>query len=138
MSMTMAMDVASGFTSSPLQKLSQQAQNGWLGDLLNFPMPHLNDIINGLDLGDDFRQPKPSSIAVLLLTWTLDGRTYVEGQKQAVAHFNNLTHVHVIKAEHNLFTSSPEVLNMMFQFLKGDRIEKLDISVEPTFIEHLK
>jgi hypothetical protein len=68
----------------------------------------------------------------------LDGRTYVEGQKQAVAHFNDLTHVYVIKAEHNLFTSSPEVLNMMFQFLKGARIEKLDISVESTFTEHLK
>jgi pimeloyl-ACP methyl ester carboxylesterase len=136
--MSMAMDVASGITPSRLQKVSQQTQNGLLGNLLNFPMPHLNEVINGLDLGDDFRQPKSSSVAVLLLTGTLDGRTYVEGQKQAVAHLNNLTHVHVIKAGHNLFTSSPEVLNTMSLFLKGDRIEKLDISVEPTFIEHLK
>jgi FixJ family two-component response regulator len=105
--MSTAMDVASGITLSRLQKVSQQAQNGLLGDLLDFPMPHLNEVIIGLDFGDDFREPKPSSVAVLLLTGTLDVRTYVEGQKQAVAHFNNLTHVHVIKAEHNLFTSSP-------------------------------
>jgi pimeloyl-ACP methyl ester carboxylesterase len=136
--MSMAMDVASGITQSRLQNVSQQTQNGLLGDLLNFPMPHLNKVIDGLDLGDDFRQPKSSSTPVLLLTGTLDGRTYVEGQKQAVAHLNNLTHVHVIKAGHNLFTSSPEVLNTMHHFLKAEKIEKLEIKVEPTFIEHLK
>jgi pimeloyl-ACP methyl ester carboxylesterase len=136
--MSMAMDVASGITPSRLQKASQQAQNGLLGNLLNFPMPHLNEVINGLDLGDDFRQPKLSSVPVLLLTGTLDGRTYVEGQKQAVAHLNNLTQVYVVNAGHNLFTSTPEVLNSMHQFLNGEKIERLEIKVEPAFIEHLK
>jgi hypothetical protein len=84
--MSMAMDVASGITDVRLQKVREQTENGLLGDLLNFPMPHLNDVINGLDLGDKFRQPKLSSIPVLLLTGTLDGRTYIEGQKQAVDH----------------------------------------------------
>jgi len=77
--MSVALDVVSGITQSRLQKVSQQTQNGLLSDLLNFPMPHLNEVINGLDLGDDFRQPKSSSVQVLLLTGTLDGGTYVEG-----------------------------------------------------------
>ena len=136
--MSMAMDVASGIMPSRLQKVSQQAQNGLLGDLLNFPMPHLNEVINGLDLGDKFRQPKLSSIPVLLLTGTLDGRTYIEGQKQAVAHLDKMTQVKVVNAGHNLYTSSPEVLNTMHQFLRGEIIEKLEILVEPAFIEHLK
>lgn len=136
--MSMAMDVASGITASRLQKVSEQTQHGLLGDLLNFPMPHLNNVIKGLDLGDNFRQPKLSSIPVLLLTGTLDGRTYIEGQKQAVAHLNKVTQVKVVNAGHNLFTSSPEVLNIMHQFLRGKNIEKLEISVEPGFIEHLK
>jgi pimeloyl-ACP methyl ester carboxylesterase len=135
--MSMAMDVASGITPSRLQKVSQQAQNGLLGDLLNFPMPHLNEVINGLDLGDKFRQPKLSSIPVLLLTGTLDGRTYIEGQKQAVAHLDKMTQVKVVNAGHNLYTSSPEVLNTMHQFLMGEIIEKLEILLEPAFIEHL-
>ena len=101
-------------------------------------MPHLNNVINGLDLGDNFRQPKLSSVPVLLLTGTLDGRTYVEGQKQAVTHLNNLTQVYVVNAGHNLFMSSPEVLNTTHQFLRGGKIDKLEISVTPTFIEHLK
>jgi pimeloyl-ACP methyl ester carboxylesterase len=136
--MSMAMDVASGITESRLQDVREQTKSGLLGDLLNFPMPHLNKVIKGLDLGDDFRQPKRSSIPVLLLTGTLDGRTYVEGQKQAVAHLDNLTQVHVVNAGHNLFTSSPEVLNTMHKFLRGEKIEGLKIKVEPTFIEHLK
>lgn len=136
--MSMAMDVASGITESRLQKVRKQTKNGLLGDLLNFPMPHLNRVIDGLDLGDHFRQPKRSSVPVLLLTGTLDGRTYVEGQKQAVAHLNSLTQVTVINAGHNLFMSSPEVLGAMHQFLKGETIEKLEIQVEPAFIEHLK
>ena len=109
-----------------------------MGDLLNFPMPHLNKSIKGLDLGDHFRQPKSSSVPVLLLTGTLDGRTYVEGQKQAVAHLDKVTQVKVVNAGHNLFMSSPEVLNTMHQFLRGEMIEKLEISVKPGFIEHLK
>jgi pimeloyl-ACP methyl ester carboxylesterase len=136
--MSMAMDVASGITEPRLQQVRQQTKNGLLGDFLNFPMPHLNKVIDGLDLGDHFRQPKPSSIPVLLLTGTLDGRTYVEGQKQAVSHLNSLTHVTVVNAGHNLFTSSPEVLNTMSQFLHETRIEELEISVEPKFIEYLK
>jgi pimeloyl-ACP methyl ester carboxylesterase len=136
--MSMAMDVASGITDVRLQKVREQTENGLLGDLLNFPMPHLNDVINGLDLGDKFRQPKLSSIPVLLLTGTLDGRTYIEGQKQAVAHLHKVTQVRVVNAGHNLYTSSPEVLNTMHQFLRGEIIEKLEILVEPAFIEHLK
>jgi hypothetical protein len=53
--MSMAMDVASGITESRLQQVHQQTENGLLGDLLNFPMPHLNQLIIGLDLGDKFR-----------------------------------------------------------------------------------
>ena len=132
------MDIASGITASRLQKVREQTQHGLLGNLLNFPMPHLNKVINGHDLGDNFRQPKLSSTPVLLLTGTFDGRTYIEGQKQAIAHLNMVTQVKVINAGHNLFTSSPKVLNTMHQFLRGKKIEKLEISVEPVFIEHLK
>jgi pimeloyl-ACP methyl ester carboxylesterase len=136
--MSMAMDVASGITETRLQTLRKQTEHGLLGDLLNFPMPHLNNVINGLDLGDNFRQPKLSLLPVLLLTGTLDGRTYVEGQKQAVAHLNNLTQVYVVNAGHNLFMSSPEVLNTMHQFLRGEELENLNILIDPAFIEHLK
>lgn len=136
--MSMAMDVASGITESRLLEVRKQTENGLLSDLLNFPMPHLNNAIKGLDLGDTFRQPKSSSVPVLLLTGTLDGRTYVEGQKQAVAHLSNLTQIYVVNAGHNLFMSSPEVLKSMHQFLKGENIERLEIKLEPTFIGYLK
>ena len=88
---SMVMDVASSITESCFQKVREQMQDGLLADLLNFPMPHLHNVIDGLDLGDNFRQPKLSLTPILLLTGTLDGRTYIEGQKQAIAHFNMVT-----------------------------------------------
>lgn len=88
---SMAMDVASSITESCFQKVREQMQHRLLADLLNFPMPHLHNVIDGLDLGDNFRQPKLSLTPILLLTGTLDGRTYIEGQKQAIAHFNMVT-----------------------------------------------
>ncbi|MFT5550480.1 MAG: pimeloyl-ACP methyl ester carboxylesterase [Candidatus Azotimanducaceae bacterium] len=136
--MPMAMDVASGITESRLKKVRKQTANGLLGDLLNFPMPHLNNAIEGLDLGDVFRKPEPSSVPVLLFTGTLDGRTYVEGQEQAVAHLNRVTQIKVVNAGHNLFMSSPDVLNTMQQFLRGEVVEDNQISIEAAFVEQLK
>ena len=104
--MSMAMDIASGITESRLAAVRKQTEKGLLGDLLNFPMPHLNNAI--------------------------------EGQKQAVAHLNKVTQVKVINAGHNLFMSSDDVLKTMHKFLRGESIDKLQISVEATFIEQLK
>ncbi|MEP1552895.1 MAG: alpha/beta fold hydrolase [Paraglaciecola sp.] len=136
--MSMAMDVASGITDARLEKVRQQKEDSLLGDLLNFPMPHLNKLVEGLDLGDNFRQPKSAEVSMLLLTGTLDGRTYIEGQKKAVAHLSNVTQVKVVNAGHNLFMSSPEVLSTMQQFLRGEKVETLTISVKAEFIEYLK
>lgn len=54
--MPLAMDVASGIDAARLATVNTQAQSSLLGDVLNFPMPHLSDAM-GLNLGDDFRPP---------------------------------------------------------------------------------
>ncbi|GAB5382606.1 MAG: alpha/beta fold hydrolase [Aliiglaciecola sp.] len=135
--MPLAMDVASGISPARLKQVNTQASAGLLGDALNFPMPHLNLAIEGLDLGQQFRTPMPSDVPTLLLTGTLDGRTYVEGQNQAVAHLNNVVQVEIINAGHNLFTASPDVLSTMQDFIQGKPILKRSIVVQPTFIKHL-
>jgi pimeloyl-ACP methyl ester carboxylesterase len=94
-------------------------------------MPQLNGIVPGLDLGDAFRQPKPRQVPTLLLSGTLDGRTYPQGQVEATRHLKNLTQVTVINAGHNLFTVSPEVLKVMEQFLANKSVDKASIILEP-------
>ena len=68
--MSLAMDTASGITDKRLAKVKQQAETSLLGEYLNFPMPLLNKIEPGLDLGDDFRADPVSDIPTLLLTGT--------------------------------------------------------------------
>lgn len=135
--MSMAMDIASGITDARLRTVQQQSKNALLGDLLNFPMPLLNKSVKGLDLGDDFRVPETNNVPTLLFTGTLDGRTYIEGQKQAISHLQNARQILVEHAGHNLFTASPEVLKSMLTFLKNEPVVTEKITVAPSFIQHL-
>jgi len=133
--MSFAMDLASGITEERRKLIYQQAEDSLLGKALNFPMPQLNRSIAGLDLGDDFREFPISEVPTLLLTGTLDGRTYIKGQIEATKGLSNLTHVFVKNAGHNLFMSSPKVTETIKRFLKGDKIEQREITVElPDFV----
>ena len=133
--MPLAMDVASGITHARLELVNQQAESSLLGLMLNFPMPLLNKAIVGLDLGDEFRTEVVSDVPTLLLTGTLDGRTYIDGQVEATAGLSELTRVVVVNAGHNLFMRSPEVTEVIHQFLRGDNITKHRITIElPVFL----
>ncbi|BDX06189.1 alpha/beta hydrolase [Planctobacterium marinum] len=125
--MPLAMDVASGITAKRLNKVEQQMDNALLGPYLNFPMPMLNNIDPQLDLGDTFRAKPLSDVPVLLLTGSLDGRTYPEEQRQAVSSLSKVTQIIVENAGHNLFTSHPEVLNRMKTFLAGQKTSEATI-----------
>lgn len=127
--MPLAMDVASGITNERLTKVEQQARSSLLEDYLNFPMPLLNNFDAKLDLGNDFRQAPKSNIPTLLLTGSLDGRTYPNEQAQAVAGLSNLTQITVKYAGHNLFTASPEVLARMKAFLANEHVNSQAIEL---------
>jgi len=105
-----AMDVASGISSERLTHVKAQADTALLGDALNFPMPHLHGTIPGIDLGEDFRKPVRSDRPVLLLSGTLDGRTYPEAHEEIAEGFSNGAIVTIENAGHNLFFSHPDVV----------------------------
>jgi pimeloyl-ACP methyl ester carboxylesterase len=132
--MSFAMDVASGVTEERLALIHQQAKSSLLGLALNFPMPQLNKAVEGLDLGDNFRENPISDVPTLLLTGTLDGRTYIESQKLATQGLSNLTQIKVINAGHNLFMVSPEVTKVIKLFLNGKKITTKSITIDlPSF-----
>ena len=125
-----AMDIASGISEARLALVNKQAKTSLLGDALNFPMPHLVGAFGNLDLGDDFRASFSSDIPTLLFSGTLDGRTYVESQKETIAGFSAATQVIVENAGHNLFMSSPEVRKRIVAFMKGETISGDPIQIE--------
>jgi pimeloyl-ACP methyl ester carboxylesterase len=133
--MSFAMDIASGITDKRLALVKQQAKTSLLGLALNFPMPQLNNAVKGLDLGDRFREAPISNIPTLLLTGTLDGRTYLNSQKNATKGLSNLTQVQVINAGHNLFMVSPEITKIIKLFLSDEVITKKSVTIDlPVFV----
>lgn len=128
--MSTLMDVASGISEDRLALFEVQAPNGIVGRYLNFPMPQATGVIDGLDLGPDFRDGPHGDVPVLLLTGTLDGRTYIAEQAAAVAGLSDVTQVMVVNAGHNLFMTTPEVGEVMGDFMRGDPVRTLEITVE--------
>jgi len=117
--MSFGMDIASGISAERQARFDAEAGDGLAGAYLNFPMPQLAGFA-GLDLGPEFRDGPSGGTPVLLFSGTLDGRTYVEGQQEAVAGLANVTTITVVNAGHNLFMSSPVVAEEMLRFLRAE------------------
>ena len=115
------MDVASGVGEMRRREIEYQARTSLLKDFLNSTL-FLTGVAPELDLGDGFREPPESDVPLLLLSGTLDGRTYIESQREAVAGFTELSAVTVRNAGHNLFMSSPEVSEVIVQFMRGEPV----------------
>lgn len=120
--MPLAMDVASGIDDKRLALVEQQARTALLGDTLNFPMPQLRDALPRLDLGDAFRTAPISHVPTLLLTGTLDGRTYPDSHREATARLDQLQAITVVNAGHNLFMTTPEVTAAIERFMRGEPV----------------
>lgn len=129
--MPMAMDVASGISDDLLAVVETQAKTALLGDTLNFPMPHLRSVFPELDLGDAFRKAPVSHVPTLLLSGTLDGRTYPQSQREAVAGLDHLQAITVVNAGHNLFMVSPEVTAAIERFMRGEPMKSPQIVIPP-------
>lgn len=125
--MSRAMDIASGITAKRLDLVEHQAATSLLGLALNFPMPHLDKLDPKLDLGDSFRTRPASDIPTLVLSGTLDGRTYPEEQKYATDGLSNRTLITVEHAGHNLFMSSPKVTEVIQAFMRSQKIDDKSI-----------
>lgn len=128
--MPLAMDVASGVGEKRLTRIETEAETALLGEFLNYPMPQLRGVL-GLDLGESFRRTPRSDVPTLLLSGTLDGRTYPAEQFRAVAGMRRLTKVEVVNAGHNLFMLSPEIVETIARFMRGETVATREIIVDP-------
>ncbi len=128
--MPYAMDIASGMTEQRKANVKEQAKTAILNGYLNFTF-YYDEIAPQLDLGDHFRTNPISEVPVLLLSGTLDGRTYIESQREAVAGLKNVTRIKVRNAGHNLFdVPSDEIQNAINRFLEDKPALQTIITVD--------
>ncbi len=138
--MPIAMDLASGMGTEKRQMIEEQAKSGLLKDYLNFSY-HLTDVLPVIDLGDEFRKKPKSAVPTLLLTGTLDGRTYIKSQQEAVSGLSHLSAVLINNAGHNLFMKSDseiwtEVEQTIVEFMQSKKTVNKTITVPlPDFSE---
>ena len=126
--MSLAMDYASGISDDRLATVREQARTALMGDVLNYPMPHFVGTLDIPMLSDDFRAPLSSKVPALVLTGTLDGRTFPEAHAEVLAQFANGHHLVIENAGHDLFMVSPAVSEAILQFMRGEAPpERLEI-----------
>lgn len=129
--MALAMDAASGISDKRWKEVLEQANGAVLGRAGNLPFPDINDALGVKDLGDDFRAPLVSNLPTLFFSGNYDGRTYIEEQKMVAEGFSNKAFIVLDGAGHDLFMSTPEVGDLMLDFLNGEMVESRRINVGP-------
>jgi pimeloyl-ACP methyl ester carboxylesterase len=127
--MTELMDVASGITSRRLALVRSQAPTALLGAAINFPTPHLRDVVPGIDLGDRFRREVRSNLPTLVLSGDLDPRTPLEEQAVAIAGLRNRHQVIVRNGGHDLFEAHPDIPRLMVDFFSGRPLKVRELTL---------
>lgn len=131
--MALAMDCASGATAERLALIERQAAGTLLADAINFPFPEICRGVGVPDLGDDFRAPVRSEVPALVISGTMDGRTPPTNAETLLPYLPNARHLVIENAGHSdpLFLSSPEILETMLRFARGEKVSSRQIRAEP-------
>lgn len=117
---------------TPFAQRQRGAENP-LGDAINAPFPEVCAGVNVPDAGDAFRSPLRSDIPALLISGTLDGRTRPRQAEELRLGMPNAQHLVIDGAGHSdpLFLSSPEILEAMKGFLRGEPLRERVIALPP-------
>ncbi|HEX2123541.1 MAG TPA: alpha/beta hydrolase [Thermoanaerobaculia bacterium] len=131
--MSVAMDCSSGMTAARRQRIAEEAKQTLLGDAINMPYPEICAAMNVPDAGDAFRGPLVSDVPALLISGTLDGRTRPRQAEELRRTMPNAQHLIVEGAGHSdpLFLSTPEILQAMKAFLRGEPLRERYLTAPP-------
>jgi pimeloyl-ACP methyl ester carboxylesterase len=87
------------------------------------------------DLGDAFRAPFRSSVPVLIVSGTLDGRTSANDAPRVGAQFGRISYVTIDGASHDFWflRSPPRVPEVTEAFLRGELVRDESIAWPVSF-----
>ncbi|AZQ44477.1 alpha/beta hydrolase [Nonlabens ponticola] len=117
--MSTMMDLRGGATLERLEKIEKQIPTTILGGNVNFVLYEWQRDLGIEPLPNAFRTLPNNNVNALLLSGTMDGRTYVNSAKEIAASFNKGTHVILENAGHDLFMQDPLVSDLVIDFFKG-------------------
>ena len=119
--MRLSMDCASGATAARLARIDEQARSALLGDSMNILLRSHCRSWPVDDLGDDFRSPIHSTVPVLFVSGSLDGRTPPSNAYEVGSGFPNGRQMLIRNGAHDddLFISSPKIGEAFVSFLYG-------------------
>jgi pimeloyl-ACP methyl ester carboxylesterase len=130
--MSFMMDARSSISPELYHEYEPKFKRSILGYALNFPHPLLEKELNINDLGNDYWiNPENIKVPSLFFSGTLDGRTYEQSARVLSRGFNQVAHIRVVNAGHDLYMTSDEIHNRMIQFLSGQKFSDMPIILEP-------
>ena len=129
--MTWICDGASGATPERWARIHAEAARSRFGNVVNFPYPHVGDVLDIPDLGDEFRRPLVSDVRTLFLTGTLDWNTPPYQAEEVRWGFTNATHIIVENAGHEQILPLPEIQAAGARFLRGEDVRDVHVELPP-------
>lgn len=132
--MGLAVRAASCLSPQRAQRIANEAKATLLDNSFNT----MTELFRSADvprLDDNFCKPVHSDVPALVLTGTLDGRTYPAGHTEMLQGLSHGTHVVIENAGHDLFMSSPKVGADIVAFLRHEPVPYRKISIPaPDFV----
>ncbi len=131
--MAYMMDCASGLSDERRKQIALEASTTLLGDVMDFPFPDVCNAWGNPDAGAAFRAAAKSNVPTLFISGTLDVRTPPTNAEEVRKGFPNSVHLIIDGAVHSdpLFLSSPQIKDVMLEFMKGQKISTTNIGLEP-------
>ncbi len=135
--MTLVMDISSGVTKARKQQIQKEAKTALLGDIVNFPLSEMGDVLGNPDLGDAYRSPIKTDVPTLFVSGVLDNNTQPFQADEVRKTFKSSTHIVIDNAGHESMLVDPQVQQTMVQFLRGEDVTKVKISLPPLKFQSL-
>jgi len=138
--MSYMMDCSSGVSADRQRQIEREAKTCLLEDVIDLPHPYVCDAWGSPDLGDGFRREPRSKIPALFISGTFDVRTPVGNAEEVRRGFPNSEHLIIEGAVHSdpLFLSSPQIKEVMLEFMKGQKISTTRIVLPPLKFASIK
>ena len=133
--MAFAMDMQSGISEERVRIINEQIDNSILGSSINFLLFEWMSNIDFPQLSDEFREMRPNKVDAMLLSGTMDGRTYLTSGLEIANKFKKGVHVVIENAGHDLYMQSPLIGDMVLDFFKGKKLYIKKITLKPAIFE---
>lgn len=130
--MSYMMDCASGISRERREQVAREASTALLGNVIDFPFLDVCDAWGSPDAGPAFRAAAKSNVPTLFISGTFDVRTPPSNAEEVRKGFPNSSHLIIHGAVHSdpLFLSSPQIKDVMLEFMKGQKLSTTNIKLD--------